>query len=197
MAAGLLRPASGTVRIDGREPWGSTSREFRARTGFLPQDLAFPGFMRVRDYLRYVAWLKGLDRRTAEAAADRALDGVDLADRGGDRLRSLSGGMLRRVGRAQAVVHGPTVVLLDEPTTGLDPQQRLSVRADIRGAGAASAVLLSTHLTDDVAAVADRVAVLLDGDLIQDVEITDFCHPEPVTAEAVESAYLRLVGARG
>jgi ABC-2 type transport system ATP-binding protein len=107
----------------------------------------------------YSAWLKGVPGRSQRAWARRALELVDMADEAGSKMRRLSGGMVQRVCLAAALVARPRVVLLDEPTAGLDPSQRLAFRAMI-GRLSEAAVVLSTHLTEDVASLADEALVL-------------------------------------
>lgn len=155
LAAGLDRPTSGTLQVTGG-------------LGYLPQDPVMPGAATARDLLHHVAWLHRVPRRRRAECVTQALLDVDLLDRADARLRTLSGGMLRRVGIATALVHRPGVVLLDEPTVGLDPQQRLQVRDTVRRLAPERVVLLSTHLVEDVRAVADRVLVLSHGVLRHD-----------------------------
>ncbi|MBC9711285.1 ABC transporter ATP-binding protein [Streptomyces sp. TRM66268-LWL] len=135
----------------------------RRRLGYLPQDFGFyPGFT-VREFVAYVAWLKELSRETTGAAVERALERVGLGDRADARMKTLSGGMLRRAGIAQALVNEPDVLLLDEPTAGLDPEQRVEFRELLRDVGRDAAVLVSTHLVEDVAAACTEVTLLAEG----------------------------------
>jgi ABC-2 type transport system ATP-binding protein len=116
----------------------------------------------VYDFVRYCAWLREVPAADADRATRAALEQVGLTDRARSRMKTLSGGMVRRAGIAGAVVGSPRLVLLDEPTVGLDPAQRLEFRALIRSLTGA-AVILSTHLVEDVAALCDRLVVLADG----------------------------------
>jgi len=109
------------------------------------------------------AWLKKMPSQRIGQASRDALEQVGLTERADSRLRSLSGGMLRRAGIAQAIVHRPRLLILDEPSAGLDPQQRIGLRRLIGRLAASSSVLLSTHLVDDVGVVADRIIVLDQG----------------------------------
>jgi ABC-2 type transport system ATP-binding protein len=119
-------------------------------------------------FLRYVAWLQRVPNRDREAAVRSALDAVGLTEQRGKTVRALSGGMARRLGIAQALVHRPGLLLLDEPTAGLDPRQRVALRETIAAVGRNRIVLVSTHLVEDVRGLADRVIVLDGGQVVFD-----------------------------
>ncbi|GAA1899301.1 ABC transporter ATP-binding protein [Streptomyces sodiiphilus] len=156
-------PVRGELRVRGELVDSERSaRRARRHIGYLPQDFGYFPHYTVREFVRYCAWLREVPRGEAGAATEDALGRVGLEGRAGSRMRTLSGGMLRRAGIAAAVVGGPELVLLDEPTVGLDPAQRLEFRELVRSL-AGAAVVLSTHLVEDVAAVCDRVAVLAEG----------------------------------
>jgi ABC-2 type transport system ATP-binding protein len=163
--ATVLTRDAGSLRVLGRDPADTADRlEIRRRLGYLPQD---PGYQRgftVFEFVDYVAILKEwTERRTRHDEVRRVLDMVGLGDVRGTKIRKLSGGMRRRVGLAQALLGDPELLILDEPTVGLDPQQRLRFRDVISQAGEGRTVLLSTHLTDDVAAICGRIAVIAAG----------------------------------
>ncbi|WP_162598728.1 ABC transporter ATP-binding protein [Nocardioides gilvus] len=141
-------------------------RQHHRATGWLPQQLPVPAAMTVEEYLRHAAWLKALPRKDASDRIDAALVRVDLADLRGRRLGHLSGGMLRRAGIAQALVHDPDVVVLDEPTVGLDPEQRAWFHSALRDLSRDKCVLVSTHLLEDVEAFPGRVVVLDQGRVV-------------------------------
>ncbi len=159
--ATVLVPDRGGVRIDGLDPTREHERiEARRRLGYAPQDAGFAARLRVFDAVDYIAVLKGLgDTRHRRRAAFEALDRVGLAERAQDRVGDLSGGMRRRLVLAQALLGSPTLLVLDEPTAGLDPDERLRLRAILTERRHTSTVLTATHLTDDAAA-ADTVVVL-------------------------------------
>lgn len=160
MMACVLAPTRGRVVIGGR-PVASQAeaRVARQDIGFMPQNPAsVPGFTAL-ETVEYAAWLKGVRARGRTDAARSLLDRVGLGDVAGKRMRALSGGMVQRVHLAAALVGRPRVVLLDEPTVGLDPAQRLEFRSLVLGLDDA-AVVLSTHLVEDIAAVATTVTVL-------------------------------------
>jgi ABC-2 type transport system ATP-binding protein len=126
--AGALRPRSGSVELGSENLYGRRRSELLRRIALMPQELQVPNSARLRDATRFLAWARGIEPREITARADDALARVGLTDRAGDRLSKLSGGMRRRFALAQALVAEPEVLLLDEPTTGLDPQQRVVLR---------------------------------------------------------------------
>lgn len=139
-------------------------RQVRRRIGYLPQEFGYYPSFSVNDFVAYCAWLREVPSRRITELTRKAVADVGLADRGKTKMKSLSGGMLRRAGIAAAIVGYPSLVLLDEPTVGLDPAQRLEFRRLIRSiASQGAAVMLSTHLVEDVAAACDTVLVLKEG----------------------------------
>jgi ABC-type multidrug transport system ATPase subunit len=165
--ATAVPPTSGTLRLIGRDPRGYGSRrEIRRRLGYLPQQLGYyPGFTVVQ-FVEYFALLKEMPAAQVPAAVADAVDRVGLGDRARTRLRALSGGMLRRVGIAQAIVNEPDLLLLDEPTAGLDPEQRVAFRGLLRDIGQRATVVVSTHLVEDVGAACAAVAVMDRGKIV-------------------------------
>jgi ABC-2 type transport system ATP-binding protein len=163
--ATLLSPSAGQVGVNGW--WTSDLRdrvEIRRRLGYLPQDLGLYPRFTVFEFVDYLALLKELDDPAERHRRVRgALAAVELEDLARRKIRTLSGGMRRRVGIAQAIVADPLLLLLDEPTTGLDPEQRMRFRQLIAGIGEHRTVVLSTHLVEDVAAVCTQVVVLWQG----------------------------------
>jgi ABC-2 type transport system ATP-binding protein len=165
IVATVLPRDSGALRVLGRDPGDPADRiEIRRRLGYLPQD---PGYQRgftVFEFVDYIAILKEWTvRRARHDEVRRVLDLVGLGDARDTKIRKLSGGMRRRVGLAQALIGDPELLILDEPTVGLDPQQRLRFRDLVSHAGEGRTVLLSTHLTDDVAAICARIVVIAAG----------------------------------
>ncbi|GAB2443802.1 ABC transporter ATP-binding protein [Streptosporangium sandarakinum] len=165
--ATVTPPRQGKIRIFGQElRTDADVREARRSIGYLPQDFGcHPGFS-VYEFVRYCAWLRMVPERTAGKAALRALDQVGLAAMRSRKMKELSGGMLRRAGIAQAIVGEVKLVLLDEPTVGLDPEQRLEFRDLIREISGEAAVVLSTHLVEDVAAACGTLYVIRDGAVV-------------------------------
>ncbi|WJV48577.1 ABC transporter ATP-binding protein [Streptomyces flavofungini] len=161
LAAGVTLPTTGHVRL-GR--LGSHTREYRQRVAWMPQAITAMTGLTAREQVAYTGWLKGMNRTDAWTAALQALTRVELADRADIKTKHLSGGQLRRVGVASALVHDATVLLLDEPTAGLDPTQRRVFRDLIRDLATDDVrVLMSTHDVGDLAEEAQHVTVLTDG----------------------------------
>lgn len=162
-------PSDGVLRIAGHDP-----RQFRARSrlrkslGYLPQDASWHPAFTVREFGHYFAWLHGVSHKQRRRRVDEVLDTVDLTRFADERLGRLSGGQRRRAMLVQALVHQPTVLILDEPTAGLDPEQRVRVRNLVRTIAADRLVILSTHLVEDVGYAADRVVVLHEGRFVFD-----------------------------
>ena len=158
--ATVMPPTSGGVTINNHLVENERgARNARRGIGYLPQHFGFEPRMNVIDFVRYAAWLRGMPPDDWDASADRAVERVDLLEQRNKRMGSLSGGMLQRAGIAWATVGEPDLVLLDEPTVGLDPRQRLQFRNMISTLDT-SLVVLSTHLIDDVAAICDTVVVV-------------------------------------
>ena len=167
MMATVLPPTSGTLRLLGRDPGGyRPRREIRRRLGYLPQTLgSYPGYA-VAEFVEYFALLKDMPPRQVPRAVAAAIEHVGLGDRARAKLRTLSGGMLRRAGIAQAIVNEPELLLLDEPTAGLDPEQRVAFRALLRDFGQWATVVVSTHLVEDVGAACAEVALMDAGRIV-------------------------------
>ncbi len=162
IVATVLAQDAGDVRLLGRVPdTAERLAEVRRRLGYLPQEMGFPRGFSVFGFVDYMAVLKEWTARARRHdEVRRVLDLVDLGDVTTKRISSLSGGQRRRVALAQALLGEPELLLLDEPTTGVDPEQRVTLRQVLSRAGERSTVLLSTHQTEDVAALCDRVVVL-------------------------------------
>jgi len=167
MLATVIQPSSGTLRLLGRDPGSyGPRREIRRRLGYLPQNLGYyPGFT-VAEFVEYFALLKDMPPSRVPAAVAAAIERTGLGDRARAKLRTLSGGMLRRAGIAQAIVNEPDLLLLDEPTAGLDPEQRVSFRAMLRSLGETATVIVSTHLVEDVGAACTKVALMSQGKIL-------------------------------
>src|SRR5690349_14105625 len=165
--ATVLKPADGRLTLLGESVDGRADlRKVRRRLGYLPQQFGFYPRFTVREFVEYMAWLKEMPKTAIAGAVQRAVERVGLADRADAKMKTLSGGMLRRVGIAQAIVNDPLVLLLDEPTVGLDPEQRLAFRELLRGIGTEACVVVSTHLVEDVAAACTDVVLLDEGRLV-------------------------------
>jgi len=162
--ATVIPPSSGSMRLLDRDPSGHRPRrEIRRRLGYLPQNLGYyPGFT-VVEFVEYFALLKEMPPGRVPGAVAAAVERVGLGEKAKAKLRTLSGGMLRRAGIAQAIVNEPELLLFDEPTAGLDPEQRVEFRSLIRELGQRSTVVVSTHLVEDVGAACAEVALMHQG----------------------------------
>ncbi len=165
MVCGVLRPTSGEVRYDGA-PVSRLGDAYRARLGYLPQDFGYYPEFTALDFMEYVASLKGVDRRQARERSLELLDTVGLAGEERRRIRTFSGGMKQRLGIAQAVLNEPEVLVLDEPTAGLDPKERVRFRNLIASFAKDKIVLLSTHIVSDVEYIADRIVMMRAGQVV-------------------------------
>lgn len=191
IATGISRPSGGTIRWFGSK---SLPRDAKSQIALMPQDFVPPPGFRVDEYLRYAAWLRDVPRRDARRAAQAALERVGLDERGADPIRELSGGMLRRLVLAQALVASPRLLLLDEPTTGLDPQQRLRIRELVRSLDPSMATVLSSHIVEDVHALADHLIVLHRGRvLLQGARSEVFNRLRVSEPAQLEMAFVHLV----
>lgn len=161
-------PESGVVRIVGKDPWRDRNlQSVRAWIGYLPQRLGFYPRHTVAEFVRLVTLLKAVPTREARRdEVARVLEVVDLGDRAGQKIGTLSGGMRQRLGLACALVGDPPVIIMDEPTVGLDPEQRSMFRELISHIGVEHTVVISTHQTEDVSALCRRVYVILDGRVV-------------------------------
>ena len=176
LLATSLRPSTGSITVVGHEVTGTLPERTAARRvlGYLPQEVGLPQRMTGFGFLDYIAVLKEWsDTSTRHGEVRRVLELVGLGDRGTKRISSLSGGQRRRLALAQALMGDPRLVVLDEPTTGLDPEQRASLRGILSEQARTSTVLLATHQTEDVSALCDRVIVLDAGEVCFDGTVRD------------------------
>jgi len=165
MMAGILEPTGGEIEVDGI---AVSTEEYRALLGYLPQKFGYYPDFSARRFLIYIAALKGLDKKTAVKKTEEMLSLVGLSEVADKKIRTFSGGMKQRVGIAQALMNDPKILILDEPTAGLDPRERARFRDLIAEIGKQSIVLFSTHIVSDLEKVADRVLMMRDGKMIHD-----------------------------
>lgn len=163
MMCGVLRPDSGEIR------YGNLSVEdeaYREKLGYLPQQFGYYPEFTGEDFLMYMAALKGISKRQARERTKELLDTVSLLDVAKKKIRTYSGGMKQRLGIAQALINRPQILVLDEPTAGLDPKERVKFRNFISRLGSDRIVLLSTHIVSDIEHIADTILVMKDGNLV-------------------------------
>ncbi|HEY7416071.1 MAG TPA: ATP-binding cassette domain-containing protein, partial [Ktedonobacteraceae bacterium] len=163
--AGILRPSSGSVQVgeyDGNTERGRTA--IKRILGYLPQDLGMYPDLSAREFLDYIAILKGIDdRRERQKRVAELLEVVSLSDVARRKLKTFSGGMKRRIGIAQALLNDPQLLIVDEPTAGLDPEERIRFRNLLSELGGNRTVLLSTHIIEDIAQTCQKLAIMKNG----------------------------------
>jgi ABC-2 type transport system ATP-binding protein len=191
---GLAAPSAGTARLLG-QPLGSIAA--RRRIGFLPEQFRFHDWLRGVEFLDFHGELCGLSRPERRRHIPEVLDGVGLAGRGQDRLRTYSKGMLQRIGLAQALINDPALIFLDEPTSALDPIGRREVRDIIRALKARGlTIFLNSHLLSEVESVCDRVAIIDRGRIVRQGTLDDLLRESldvDLTLGALDAATLRLI----
>ncbi|MFD4394319.1 ATP-binding cassette domain-containing protein [Kitasatospora sp. NPDC058478] len=194
--ATVAPPLQGRISIYGRGIDSERhARTARRQIGYLPQDFGYYPSYSVYDFVRYSAWLREVPASEAHSATLKALNDVDLDGQQKIKMKALSGGMLRRAGVASAIVGSPKLLLLDEPTVGLDPAQRLQFRQLVRSLEN-TAVVLSTHLVEDVAAVCDEVFVLRSGEFVfrgTPQELNGFGNCELAGDSPLERGYMAVL----
>lgn len=201
--ATVSRAREGRAVIHGHDVSSSVGRAaVRGSLGWLPQRFDLSGSMTTRDTVAYAAWSHGVPTNECRLAAAKALTVVGLEDRSSDRVRRLSGGQRQRLGLAAAIAHEPAVLLLDEPTVGLDPSQRVRFRRYLKTVSAGRTIVLATHLIDDVAHLCEELIVLRGGTVAYHGPTQALADDEDVDdgsglATPLERAYERLVGHEG
>lgn len=191
--AGCRRPESGRVCIDDVDLYRRSRGRVIGRVGYMPQQLDLPRELRVEDALSYASWVRGVPTALAAQRNPGILERVGLGPRRGDRVGRLSGGMNRRLALAVALVTEPDVLLLDEPTTGLDPEQRAALRSIVLGLDATAVTVLSSHVMEDVATMATRIAVLEAGRMLYDGTLAAFVDDRGGPEASAEHAFLATI----
>lgn len=166
MIVGILKPTKGQITCDGI-PVNRLGGAYRSLLGYLPQDFGYyKDFSAVR-FLSYIAALKAIEPDTAKERIEHLLETVGLSEDRNKKLRTFSGGMLRRIGIAQALLNEPEILILDEPTAGLDPKERVRFRNIISAFGKNRIVILSTHIVSDVEYIADQIIIMKSGEFVK------------------------------
>lgn len=166
MLCGVLEPTQGKVLCDDMDINGLGS-EYRGLLGYLPQDFGYYPEFSAERFLYYIAALKAMPKMAADSKIEELLDIVGLTEERKKKLKTFSGGMLRRVGIAQALLNEPEILILDEPTAGLDPKERVHFRNIISSLGKNRIVILSTHIVSDIEYIADEILIMKAGHIIR------------------------------
>ena len=162
MICGVLKPTSGSIRLNGKTA-GQLGERYYTHLGYMPQDFGFYPDFTAREFMMYMAAVKGLDKGQAKKRTEALLHMVNLSGVADKKIRSYSGGMKQRLGIAQAELNSPSVLILDEPTAGLDPKERVRFRNLISDFAKEKIVILSTHIVSDVSYIADTILMMKQG----------------------------------
>ena len=162
MICGVLKPTSGSICLNGKSI-DELGEDYYAHLGYMPQDFGFYPDFTAREFMLYMAAVKGLDRKEATTRTGELLKLVNLHEVADKKIKSFSGGMKQRLGIAQAELNAPDILILDEPTAGLDPKERVRFRNLISDFAKDKIVILSTHIVSDVSYIADTILMMKDG----------------------------------
>lgn len=172
MMTAILEPTSGEILFD-KENIMKMGAEYRSILGYLPQDFGYYPNSSAKDFLLYIAALKGIPSRTSKELVLELLEKVGLSDVTNKKIKTFSGGMKQRLGIAQAILNNPHILILDEPTAGLDPKERVKFRNLISSLAQNRIVILSTHIVSDVEAIADKVFLMKQGEFVSEGSIQE------------------------
>lgn len=184
MMCGILSTSKGTINYDGINV---NREEYRNVLGYLPQDFGYYPEFSALDFLLYISALKGLDKKEAKKKSNELLEMVGLSEVKNKKIKKFSGGMKQRLGIAQTLLNDPEVIILDEPTAGLDPKERVRFRNIIKELGKDNIVLLSTHIVSDIEKIADRILIISEGKIVFDGKEED-------AGDDLERFYLNTIG---
>ncbi len=186
--ATILNKSDGNVKVcefDIKE-----TKEIRKITGYLPQEFSFYPNLKVYEALEYLGILSGMDMKSIRSRSTELLDQVNLNNVRKMKVKALSGGMKRRLGIAQAIIHDPRVLIVDEPTAGLDPEERVRFRNLLSDIAEDRIVILSTHIVEDIEKTCDKLAILDKGKIVFNGNIKDLT----ANSQNLEDAFMGLVG---
>ena len=187
IVTGYMPASEGTVTVDGFDVF-ENSFEVRKRIGYLPENPPLYGDMSVEAFLRFVAKIKGVAKAALDEATTRVLETCGLTHVRGRLTANLSKGYRQRVGLAQALIHDPPVLVLDEPTIGLDPRQIIEIRSLIRHLAGSRTVILSTHILPEVAQICEKVVILSDGRVVLEDRLENLTR-----GATLEEVFLRAI----
>lgn len=162
----LLTPTSGTAEVNGLAVKPQNFEAIKKQIGYLPQEFGLYPNLTVREALEYVGIMSGMEKAVYQKQIDYFLEATGLSEHQTKKNRQLSGGMKRRVGLVQALLHNPSILIVDEPTTGLDPEERIRIRNLLVDFSANRTVLFSTHVTEDLAATCNKLCILRKGQIV-------------------------------
>jgi ABC-2 type transport system ATP-binding protein len=186
MLTGYLEATSGSIEVDGVDIM-LDRLAVQNKIGYLSEGAPLYPDMSIWQYLEYVAELRGIEPGSRLAAVKDALAATDLTDRATDLIDTLSKGYKQRVGVAQAIIHKPEILILDEPTNGLDPTQILAMRGLIKELSKNATVIISTHILQEVEAICDRVIIILNGRIVIDSKLTELKHNNNISLAVKEN----------
>ncbi|NBH13791.1 ABC transporter ATP-binding protein [Lachnospiraceae bacterium] len=162
MICGVLKPSAGSISLNGKT-METLGERYYAHIGYMPQEFGFYPDFTAREFMLYMAAVKGMDKKRAKTRTEDLLDMVNLSSAADQKIKSFSGGMKQRLGVAQAELNNPSILVLDEPTAGLDPKERVRFRNLISNFAKEKIVILSTHIVADVSYIADTILMMKQG----------------------------------
>ena len=191
MICGVLKPTSGYIRLNGKTIEDLGERYY-AQLGYMPQDFGFYPDFTAREFMRYMAAVKGIDKRKVKSRTEELLHMVNLTEAADKKVKSYSGGMKQRLGIAQAELNNPSILILDEPTAGLDPKERVRIRERIAELSKDKIILVSTHVVSDIESIAKKIILIKTGKIIDYTNVNGLC--DKYNATNLEDVYMKIFG---
>ena len=192
MICGVLKPTSGNIRLDGKTIQELGERYY-THLGYMPQDFGFYPDFTAREFMHYMAAVKGLDKKQAKARTEELLELVNLRDVADKKVKSYSGGMKQRLLLASALLGDPKLLILDEPTAGLDPKERVRLRELLADMAKDRIILVATHVVSDVETVATKVILLRAGKIVDAAPVPELIE-KYAPGQGLEDVYLNVFG---